>query len=516
MAKKQSYKLHSEDSRSFVLQHANGTKTTVLKHGLSSQTLQMIQGLQHFDEGGEVQDIDLAPETPTPQPQTSPTESVSPLEIIDPPSAPDATPAPMPSPQPTDQDDGTTPQANAPALNVPQIGNQFNGDHNAPSLADKQSTDAVPTSPDQSTGAMTPDLLSKLQANERLGEAGVMQQAAAKGRAGDEQAKAWDQNVKDQQAAKVQFDTEHKHIAQQNDDLFEAAKNAKIDPNRVWNNKSTGSKVSTIIGMMFSGAGSGVTGQPNMAAEMLNKQIDRDIEAQKADIQNKQSLYSLNLQRYRDTTAAEDATRMQLQAIVGGQVAGAVARNQSAEAQGAAKMMLSDMRNKMIPQMQQLAMTRLLANGNLSAVNPNLLPEEMRERFVPGVGLATTKEDASKVKEMQPKFQTFLNTLSQLQQFAQKNSGTLFDRSTVNEGKTLAAQAQDQYRQLNGEGVFRKGESSFIESMIPSDPTAYFAKTRVAPKLSEVAKVARQAANNFYKSRGVNVPGMNFKPDGQK
>jgi hypothetical protein len=521
--------LVKEDARSFVVQHPNGHQITFAKHGVSEETLKMLRTLpkvQKFADGGEVQPLDI-------EPISADSGSSAPLEVE---RVPASEPAPEPTPQasaPTPTEDVISDSQAAPsdepnpapsdADSSVQDGNALSDAANAANAsaqtqaAPSVSNDAAPPkSPTEQIASMPDDLMGQMKSNEKLEEQGIKEAAAAKTQSGKAQAAAYDENIKQLQASKQQFDQEHKAIASQMDTLYNQAVNGKIDPNRVWNNKSTGSKISTIVGILFSGIGAGITKQPNMAVQLLNDQINRDIDSQKADIQNKQTLYSLNLQRYRDTTAAEEATRMQLQAIVGGQVATAAARAQGPEAQAQAKIMLGQMRNGMIPQMQQLAMTRLLTSGNIASVNPNLLPDHLRDRFVPGVGLATTKEDAAKVKDMKPKFDTFLSTLSQLQTFAQKHAGTVMDRATVNEGKTLAAQAQDQYRQLNGEGVFRAGEASFIESMIPSDPTAYFAKSRTLPKLAEVQKVARQSATNFYRARGVNPPGVNFVPDSQK
>ncbi len=45
--------------------------------------------------------------------------------------------------------------------------------------------------------------------------------------------------------------------------------------------KSTLGKIGTLFGLLVSGAGSGLTHQPNMLMEMMNKELDRDLEKQK-------------------------------------------------------------------------------------------------------------------------------------------------------------------------------------------------------------------------------------------
>lgn len=62
-------------------------------------------------------------------------------------------------------------------------------------------------------------------------------------------------------------------------------------------NKSTLGKIGTIFGLMLSGAGSGLTGQPNMLLQMMDKQIDRDLEAQKVSAGNRQNLFKMHMQK---------------------------------------------------------------------------------------------------------------------------------------------------------------------------------------------------------------------------
>lgn len=68
--------------------------------------------------------------------------------------------------------------------------------------------------------------------------------------------------------------------------LNTAASNATIDPEAYLHSMGTGQKVLTSIGMVLSGIGSGLTGQPNMAVDMYNKNTQRAIEAQQANFQN--------------------------------------------------------------------------------------------------------------------------------------------------------------------------------------------------------------------------------------
>jgi hypothetical protein len=62
--------------------------------------------------------------------------------------------------------------------------------------------------------------------------------------------------------------------------------NASIDPENYVKNLGVSGKVATGIGLVLSGMGSGLTGQPNMAMQVLQNNINRDIDAQKQNIEN--------------------------------------------------------------------------------------------------------------------------------------------------------------------------------------------------------------------------------------
>lgn len=72
--------------------------------------------------------------------------------------------------------------------------------------------------------------------------------------------------------------------------LDDASQNAAIDPQRYLNNLGVSGKTVSAIGMALSGIGSGLTGQPNLAVELFNKNVERDIAAQKQIFQNKMAV----------------------------------------------------------------------------------------------------------------------------------------------------------------------------------------------------------------------------------
>jgi hypothetical protein len=76
------------------------------------------------------------------------------------------------------------------------------------------------------------------------------------------------------------------------DAMYEEIKNDRINPRQFFDDATTGQKILAGVGMLLSGMGSGLTGQPNLAMEVIQKGIDRNIEAQKFNASKKQNLYA--------------------------------------------------------------------------------------------------------------------------------------------------------------------------------------------------------------------------------
>lgn len=68
----------------------------------------------------------------------------------------------------------------------------------------------------------------------------------------------------------------------------------------LYEKKDTLGKIGTIFGLLLSGAGSGLTGQPNALLGMMNSEIERDVEAQKTNQTNKQNWYKMSLEHERN------------------------------------------------------------------------------------------------------------------------------------------------------------------------------------------------------------------------
>lgn len=98
-------------------------------------------------------------------------------------------------------------------------------------------------------------------------------------------------------------------------DAADRFQNATINPNSMWQSKDTGQRMTAAAALLVSGIGSGIQGTQNLAVKALNDAQDRDLEAQKWNIQhNKEasdqyrSLYSDFRQAGLDENASHAAT----------------------------------------------------------------------------------------------------------------------------------------------------------------------------------------------------------------
>jgi len=91
--------------------------------------------------------------------------------------------------------------------------------------------------------------------------------------------------------------------------------NNHIDPKHYIESMDSSKKAATAIGLFLGGWGSAYTHQGNPAMDFLNKQIDRDIDAQKDRLGQQKTLMEANQNLYHDNVMANNATRMQMNDI---------------------------------------------------------------------------------------------------------------------------------------------------------------------------------------------------------
>ena len=151
----------------------------------------------------------------------------------------------------------------------------------------------------------------------------------------------------------------------------------------------------------------------------------------------------------------------------------------------------------------------------MRATNPEQA-KEMESRRVPGYGIGTIPVPNEVRGTLVAKDQ--LGQMSKrFYDWAAKHSGSI-SPTDIAQGKTMAAELQSAYRNSINGGVFKKGEQEFIDQIVDSDPTKFFNKIRVLPKLKEVINSNDMQASILAKGYGLKVPDpiVHLPPEQQK
>jgi len=311
-------------------------------------------------------------------------------------------------------------------------------------------------------------------------EAGIAAQQAAAEQQSRDTVDAYQKWQTANVAAAKAHQTELEQNEAQHQEIIKSIQDQKIDPNRVWNKMSTGNTVLAAIGMVLSGIGSGLTGQPNMAMSVINKSIENDIDAQKAELGKKETLLSDNLRKYGNLQQAYAATRSQLYSVAQGQIAEAAAKASGAEAKARAQMLYGELdaqRGQVEMQrgayLQNAAIGQALGSGALAGASglnledPRLAPFKDRMIKVPGGGwvLAT---DKTKTKEVQSTLTSLDKLDKQMDELIALNKGgATFPGSTADEmGDNAKAAASLQLGELFSLKRINEYESKKYDAMV--------------------------------------------------
>lgn len=124
------------------------------------------------------------------------------------------------------------------------------------------------------------------------------------------------ENMAKQQEHTARLETVRNRLEQQADTLAKS----DVDPNRLYRNQDTASQIAAGFAVGLGGLAQGLAGlKENPAIATIDRAIDRDIDAQKLDIEKKRSavsatgtLYGQMMEQFRDERTATEATRMML------------------------------------------------------------------------------------------------------------------------------------------------------------------------------------------------------------
>lgn len=269
-----------------------------------------------------------------------------------------------------------------------------------PAGASSPATDAVATS-QAPTDSYAQSIDQEQQAiNEGFDtrEKGINQLAQAEGRLGAEQAQHLDEQAKYQQNIRNVAVQNMDFANQELNNLINDQKDNHIDPNRYWNNKSTVGQISTGIGLILGGIGGGLLHQENPALKMLNDNINRDIQAQLADQNNKRTMVAAYSELFGNVKEGAEFAKLASQALVEDQLKSAAAKAQSPIAKANAMQALGELQQQKAQSIQQFAVRRAMAQG-LGGPNAEQDPASALRR-AQALGIVNEQQYAQANKEL--------------------------------------------------------------------------------------------------------------------
>ncbi len=327
--------------------------------------------------------------------------------------------------------------------------------------------------------------------------AGIDAEAKAQGELGKQKAAIYDKAMAAQTKAAADNEKVQNELLTEMNAVRADVKNGHLDPDRYMSSLSTGKRIATTIGLILGGIGGGMTGKGNnLALEMLNHNIDRDLEAQKSEMGNKQNLLGMLDKQYGNLQVAQNVAR----AVMQDRVIAELSKAESLAMDPIAKARAQQAKDAYIAQQRAaLAPTAALINVQNLAKAAEADPErgqeyidqmqyhdpkraaEYQQRFVPGLGFASSTEGATKIRELSTAVsgaKKSLERLSEINKIPFKSMKPEVRAEADSIAKGLVGMLRIPY---TGPGALNEGEKQLLTD-ITGNPTAIFSLSSVNQK----------------------------------
>jgi hypothetical protein len=191
----------------------------------------------------------------------------------------------------------------------------------------------------------------------------VLAQAAVAKQEADAMSQAM-QSIEERRALVSQnFQTQQQLWQARGDALKQKIMDSEIDPRAFWAKKDTGSKIQAAIAIALGAMGGALQKGPNVALQVIDQAIARDIDAQKANLGKTESLLSFHMQEGRDAQSAYQLTKADLLDAAAAQLkmtslkyAGAAEQAQAEQKVGALSVQAGQLRMQVAAQQQAMAL----------------------------------------------------------------------------------------------------------------------------------------------------------------
>lgn len=204
---------------------------------------------------------------------------------------------------------------------------------------------------------------------------GIDQQAAAQGAAGNAQAAIATQGAANEANALKTFQDHTQALDDERNKFVSDIQNGHITPKSIWSGSPTTlGKITTGIGLLLGGMGGGIAHTGNPVLKMLTDNIERDMEAQKQNLEKNQGLLAANMRQFGNLNDATNATRIMMHDALGYKLQAAADKAQSPMAKAAALQAKGALKDATAPMAYQLNMRRTLQGIGQGSAGPDGTP----------------------------------------------------------------------------------------------------------------------------------------------
>lgn len=386
---------------------------------------------------------------------------------------------PIPAPAPA-------PQAPAPAP-APAPAAQ------APAPAQPSAADAFAQAQGQAIGAEQ----KAINSSTALGAQGAYGEAAATAAQGQQQAQALDADRQRQQHIGALAQKNLADVMQESQAALADYQNQKINPNHFQESMDTGKRVRTSIGLVLGNIGAAMGGGGvNPVLDYLNKQTDRDIQAQTAEMGKKLNMVSAYQQKFGNVKDATDMATAVQKLLLADDISKAAAQQAGPHAKANAQMLVSKLQGDAQAKLYELSNRRAQldymnsVNRQAQTEGPdkaffdrqqmlNLtgqadLAKDERGRYIPGVGTAQ-RGVTDKEREEERHSQNLEKAFNEYEGLL-KSAGTTGNWTTANKAAGSAARAKIQLElgQLAELGRYTPEEAKQYGNRIPDINSTHF------------------------------------------
>lgn len=363
---------------------------------------------------------------------------------------------------------------------------------------------------------------------------GAQQTAGAISGLADKQAAALQQDAAQKQNIQTTFQSNFDNLNKERQSHIADLQKGYIDPEQYWKgDPATGqrahSRVLSAIGVILGGLGAGWSGHGgNPALAHLNGLIDKNINAQMANLGTKNNIVRYNQEQFGNLKDAADMSRVMQADVIKSQLEKAAAQSQSPLAQAAASKAIGEIDAKYQPIFMNLAIRHTLQGlGSGQSTAPGTVgqalssldvisPEQSkvyRERYyspydVPGGKSIADRPIDNKTREELTNHEKFGQAASQLHSLITKSRGHLESLNPV-ERNAAAQQAliiQSLFRENALGTVYKAGEQPLLDKALDGQPLGLAHYFTELPKLEGLMHNNDMMKNATLDSYGLHPP----------